>query len=416
MKRHSKGLGILGIMVFVAVTLMATSVAFPQKSEITFMIPPWGEPDPEALQKFTEETGIKVILNVIGWDEIRDKIIVAGVSKTAPADVVEVDWSWIGEFYASDLLEVLDVSEEDMKDMPTISSFTADGKVVALPYGNDFRIGYYNSEHFEKAGVAQVPETWDEVVEAAKAIKSSGVCEYPISFVLSATETCTTNLIWLTLARSGNFFNEDGTFNKDNFLATLQFVNKLVKEDKLIDPVMATSRDVEVNELFSSGASSFLIGSIGLIFGLNDPEQSAIAGKAKAMLIPGRKGVRTVSMALPEAVGIPKYSKNKEAARKFIDWYLSPEIQVIQYKRGVFPTRSSVLQELINKGEIPDGDVVLAQAKEIKPAFPMGIPVWYPEMSATIYNAVNEMVTADKPPEEVVEEIATKIEDLAKRK
>lgn len=220
----------------------------------------------------------------------------------------------------------------------------------------------------------------------------------------------------MTLARSGNFFNEDGTFNKGNFLATLQFVNKLVKEDKLVDPVMATSRDVEVNEPFSTGTSSFLIGSIGLIFDLNDPEQSAIAGKAKAMLIPGRKEVRTVSMALPEAVGMPKYSKNKEAARKFINWYLSSETQLIQYGKGVFPDRSSVLQELINKGEIPDGDVVLAQAKEIKPAFPMGIPVWYPEMSATLYNAVNEMVAADKPPEEVVEEIATKIEDLSKRK
>lgn len=96
--------------------------------------------------------------------------------------MVEVDWSWIGEFYAPDLLEVLDLSEEDTKDMPTISSFTADGKVVALPYGNDFRTGYYNSEHFEKAGVAKAPETWDKVVEAAKAIKSSGVYEYPISF------------------------------------------------------------------------------------------------------------------------------------------------------------------------------------------------------------------------------------------
>lgn len=62
MKRHSKRLRILGIMAFVAVTLLAIGVAFSQNSEITFMIPPWGEPDPEALQKFTEEKGIKVIL------------------------------------------------------------------------------------------------------------------------------------------------------------------------------------------------------------------------------------------------------------------------------------------------------------------------------------------------------------------
>ena len=66
--------------------------------EITVMLPPWAEPSPELLQEFTDESGIKVILNVVGWDDIRNKISIASVGQAAVADVVEVDWSWVGEF------------------------------------------------------------------------------------------------------------------------------------------------------------------------------------------------------------------------------------------------------------------------------------------------------------------------------
>ena len=59
---------------------------------------PWAEPSPELLQEFTDESGIKVILNVVGWDDIRNKISIASVGQAAVADVVEVDWSWVGEF------------------------------------------------------------------------------------------------------------------------------------------------------------------------------------------------------------------------------------------------------------------------------------------------------------------------------
>ena len=44
----------------------------------------------------------------------------------------EVDWSWVGEFYAADWLEPLEVSDEDKEDMPTIETFTVDDKVLAL--------------------------------------------------------------------------------------------------------------------------------------------------------------------------------------------------------------------------------------------------------------------------------------------
>ena len=80
--------------------------------EITLMIPDWGVPNETLLEEFTKETGIHVTVNEVSWDDIRDKIAIASSGGATAADVVEVDWSWVGEFYAADWLEPLEVKEE----------------------------------------------------------------------------------------------------------------------------------------------------------------------------------------------------------------------------------------------------------------------------------------------------------------
>ena len=212
---------------------------------ITVMLPPWAEPSAGLLKEFTDSSGIQVILNVVGWDDIRDKIAIAAVGQAAPADVVEVDWSWVGEFGAAGWMEPLDVAADVKEAMPTISSFTYSDQILAVPYSNDFRIGFYNTEHFENAGITEAPKTWDQVVEDARKIKEQGICEYPVGMILSATEPTTNTMLWLTRARYGAFFNDDMSVNHDNLLNTLTFVNNLVNVDKLIDPASLNMKDTE---------------------------------------------------------------------------------------------------------------------------------------------------------------------------
>ena len=80
-----------------------------ETQSITFMAPDWAIPADEQLDEFTKETGIEVVVNEVGWDDIREKMVTASAGGQAVADVVEVDWSWVGEFYAADWLEPLDV-------------------------------------------------------------------------------------------------------------------------------------------------------------------------------------------------------------------------------------------------------------------------------------------------------------------
>ena len=50
------------------------------------------------LAEFEKETGIKVNVETVSWDDMRNKIAIAASGNKAAADVFEVDWSWIGEF------------------------------------------------------------------------------------------------------------------------------------------------------------------------------------------------------------------------------------------------------------------------------------------------------------------------------
>lgn len=383
---------------------------------ITVMVPPWGEPSGELLDSFTKDTGIKVTVNVVGWDDIRNKVSIAAVGKKAPADVFEVDWSWVGEFGAADWMEPIPMTDEEIAGMPVASSFRYRDKTLALPYANDFRLGYYNKDYFSKIGMEQAPDNWDDMVAACRKIKAEGVCQYPIPFALSPTEGATTCLLWYTESRYGAFFNDDFTVNKDHVLAALQSLDQMVNEDKLIDPADENLKDVELYPNITSGAAAFMVGPTSYIGKVNNPEYSSVIGQVSPILVPGNETVKTATFALPEGVGVSKFSQNKEAALKYVQWFTSPKVQVENYKdKNLIPTRTEALQQLIDDGLIKDGQVLVEQSKYIASPFPGGIPSWYSQMSNAIYNSVNQMVTGSLTPEQAFTKISDKVNELNKQ-
>lgn len=384
------------------------------KKEITFMIPDWGNPGEELLKEFEEESGIKVNVEEVSWDDIRDKVSIAAAGGEAAADVVEVDWSWVGEMNSAGWLEPIEMSEEDKKDMPTLETFTIDDKVLAVPYASDYRIAYYNEEHFKKAGIEKAPETWDEVYDALKKLKESGVTKYPFTLLVNADESATTSMIWLAFARNGVAFNEDGTLNEEAVLDALKFEQKLVDEE-LIDPAAKTFSGMDCYRKLTSGEASFMVGPTKFVGISNNPEESSVVGQIKPILLPGKEGTSQVTMPLPEAIGITAFSKNKEEAKEFVKWYSSPEVQKKLYaQNSSIPTRNSVIEELINDGTIKNAGAMLDQAKLIKSPFPKGVPDYYSEMSNTIYNNVNKMVLGEISPEKAFDTMDKKIKELVK--
>lgn len=308
------------------------------------------------------------------------------------------------------------MSEEDKADMPTLETFSIDGDILAVPYANDYRIAYYNKAHFEKAGITEVPETWDEVYDALKKIKEAGVVEYPYTMPMNADESATTSMMWMAFARSGQVFNEDDTLNQDAVTDALQYENQFVK-DGLIDPASISFNGMDCYRKITSGEASFMVGPTKFVGISNDPEQCTEIGNIVPILLPGAEGTSEQTMALPEAVGITSFSENKEAAKEFVKWFSSADIQKRMYKvNSSIPTRNKVLAEMVEDGTFENAGAMLDEAALIKSVFPNGVPSYYSEMSNTIYNNVNKMVLGEITPEEAFDAMNTKVNELIEEK
>lgn len=380
---------------------------------ITFMAPDWAIPTDDQLKAFTDETGIEVTVNEVGWDDIRDKMVTAAAGGQAVADVVEVDWSWVGEFYAADWLEPLEVSDEVKADMPTLETFTKDGNVLAIPYANDYRLSYYNTKQYEDAGIKDEPQTWDEVYANCKTLKEKGVCDYPFALPLNAEEKTSTYLMWLAYTMNGVVFNDDGTLNKDSVLAALKYEEQLIK-DELVDPADKTSSGMDAYKRILSGSANFLTGPTSFVSKSTNEEDCSVIGQITPILVPGKDAKATVTMALPEALGVTKFSENKDAAKKFIEWYTSAEMQeALNETNTAIPTLNSVLKKLIDNGKIQNAGAMMEQAELIASPFPGGVPSYYAEMSNAMYNAINKMALGEMTADEAYAEMEAKVAELA---
>lgn len=382
---------------------------------ITVLMPSPQSPDIAA--KFEADTGIKVDLQTLSWDDIRPKLVSALIAGTAPADVTEFDWSWTGQFAAADwYLPLNDAIDADtVKDIAGTSIFTINGNILGVPYTNDFRVMLINKKHFDDAGITETPKTLDELMAAAKTIKEKGITEYPIGLPLSPTEGASTSWYLLTKAFGGDLFDADfkplfTTPDSAGYKA-MAYELELLKAG-LVDPAATGLRDAQINdEYFAKGLTSIMIsGEPGRLGQMNDPAQSQVAGQVEAILVATASG-QTRSYGLLEALAVPRASQNQGAAIEFVKWFTSKAWQVENYNTGVLPTRTSALAELNDAGKLQSGDVLVEESKYVEALFPQGTPTWYPEFSTAVNTNLNSAAKGDITVDQAVANIAAAVEE-----
>lgn|GEM_PF-86357 len=383
---------------------------------VKMLMPPWYKFTPDFFEKFTAETGIKVEVENMRFGQIHDNIVTTSAAGSAPADIVDIDWSWVGQMGSAgwyhDLTDVLD--EQIKNDIGILNVFTYQGRVVALPFFNDFRISMINTDH-----VGDLPvDTLENVIETAKKIKASGKDEYPIVTTLEAGENTTHEWILMTKALGGEVFDDNWNLylknkNSPSYKA-LTYLFEMFNSG-LIDPRALGIPYEEVIESFKAGRGSIkILAGPGQIDEAGDPETSRIKDYVKPILVPG-DGTRHTTTAMPEGIMIPARAEHKEAAVELLKWLASSEVMKETFKTqgGIFPTRNSVIRELFESGDLPHGDVYAQQLEDVEPIFPQGQPSWYAEFSEAVYTTINrglkEKWSVDKTAETIIE-LTEKIE------
>ncbi|MDY3359047.1 MAG: extracellular solute-binding protein [Clostridium celatum] len=153
------------------------------KGEITYWSM-WSNTEPqakviqEAIDAYTEETGIKVNVEWKGRD--LGTVLQAALEAGEEIDFFDWDYQKIAYEYKDKVMSL-----EDMAETAGYNDYAAPvfpnavrkwaGDLIAIPYQPYTSGIYYNKAMFEEAGITEDPQTWDEFLAACEKLKGIGV-------------------------------------------------------------------------------------------------------------------------------------------------------------------------------------------------------------------------------------------------
>lgn len=204
---------------------------------------PQGQAIKEAIDAYTEETGVEVDVQFKGRNGIRDGLQAALDSGTQidmfDEDIDRVNDTW-GK-YLMDLEEFVKASDYEAtanEGLITACRDKADGTLKSIPYQPNVFAFFYNVDMFEEAGIEAAPETWEDFLDACQKLKDSGVAP------MTMDDAYATAVWGYHLAR---YVGEPG-------------VREVMTEGKWDDPaVVQAAKDIE--ELASKGYFSENVGT-----------------------------------------------------------------------------------------------------------------------------------------------------------
>ncbi|MFE7110182.1 ABC transporter substrate-binding protein [Streptomyces sp. NPDC057600] len=220
-----------------------------------------------------QHPGIRINLERVPYNKI-DKTLAQRVEEGRAPDIAQsnVFAPYAEDDRLYDLTQLLDIATQ----ADFIRAFTDAGTVDNATYGTPFRAStprlFYNKELFRRARVSGAPTSWDELREAAQALKAIGVkTPYGLQFGPEAADD--EALSWL-LAAGGGYTGElaEYDFATSDNIGALSWLR-----DELVADGLAGAAPAELNR--TAAYAQFLQGEIGML--LAHPVLLGAADRAK---------------------------------------------------------------------------------------------------------------------------------------
>ena len=275
-----------------------------------------------------------------------------------------------------------------------VNSCTLDGKLYGVPFGSNDLVLFYNEDMLKEAG-CEVPTTWDELLEVAKATTTDSV----FGFAHCALQ------------------NEEGTFN---FLPWVWSTGATSYELNSEGGIKALNFE---KELVDSGAMT----KEAINWTQGDTMHQFIAGNL-AMMINGTWQIPTMREEVPDlnwnvapipqdkeqasGLGGENYAViaggNEDAAVKFLEFATTPETCLYMMNAMGYISADSTIAENQFEGD----EVYQVFVDEMQYAHARGpLPEW-PSISDAISLAFNKVITGESAPEDAAAEAQATIDGI----
>ncbi|MAS13190.1 MAG: bicyclomycin resistance protein [Nitratireductor sp.] len=280
----------------------------------------------EAAKAFEEANpGSDIQIEVVPWDVLLQKLT-TDISGGANADLSIIGTRWLIDFVEQGIAAPLDeYMTQDFKDrfFPVfLEPSVMQDKTYGLPIAASARAMYYNKALFEQAGITEVPDTWDELAEAAKKIGALG--DDIAGFGLQGKEIETDVYFYYAFwAYGGQLVEEDGTsgLDTDAGYKAAEMYKSLIDSGATQPGVTSYNRE-DVQNLFKQGKVGMMITAPFLSNQIKEEAPDLEYGVAAIPAGPdGERGTYGVT----DSIIMFENSQNKDLAWKFLDQLFTTE-------------------------------------------------------------------------------------------
>ena len=387
-------------------------------------------PPKSVLDQFTAQTGVKVNWVEVGWDNLQTKIATAATSNTYFADLTDVDWSKVGQYYKTKWFTSLNqyFDTATLKaDMPQIDTFASNGQQLALPFDSSFTVTTLNTKIAKAAGVTSTPATLTTYTDALNKIKAKGAVPTPLDIPFAAAEGLSTYWYQLTAAYGGQVLDASYapqfTSPSSAGYKALQWMVDAYKSG-LVPKANIGMADYQgfTSEMAPGRVASVFSdysGSVGSIYDV--PSSSKVVGQVQYIPTPGVSGPAP-NLSNPDGIGIPVTAKNVAGALAFIKWFTDTQQQAIWAGLNgssdvisgfPLPARVSGLQLLAQGNKVSGASELMTLLKASRAEFPgPGAPPWYSQFSNAVYTNIHQAAAGAETVQQAVTNIATEVNQL----
>ena len=314
-----------------------------------FLPATWGTITQEVFApEYTEQTGVNVVIDLIGRDAIHDRMGTLFVAQDPSYDIFNIDYNWVPEFgRAGHLLpmdDALAAPEMNGGDFLPRALDVArwEGTLYGIPQTVHPHILWYRRDLFEEAGL-EPPTTmqeWRENVEFFQGKELGGQTVY--GWAAQAARGFGNVHTWLTFLYSFG----GAAFNAETMEPTLTTPEATEATTFWADMMKFTPPGINdytyaevTNDAAAGRIATCLQWSWGA-FAVDDPATSKTVGLWEFVKVPA--GTESVPHLAEWVISVSNYSQHQEEAIKFIQWLESPENDVRQaLLGGGDPVRSS---------------------------------------------------------------------------
>ena len=321
----------------------------------------------KAIVPHYSETSVTLV--EFSYDELFDRAAAAARSGSGEFDVIMMDDPWITYFAQNNYLEILSPYFADLGVDGPDSDFLQQslalcrypygtGPYVCLPFLGNAQLFFYDWRQFERHRVFGAPETWDEVIEAARGITAAGrrdsfgygtglrqpgLSRYGYVYRGAEGNPIVADFLPILWSYGGQILDAEGNVRIDSSEAA-KALDVFLQLSNYAPPAAKNYTAEDVGESLAMGVAASSINWPDWVAIFENPEKSSVVGRIAFAPIPSGTTVGRSEIG-HWVLGISAASANKDEAFKFVNWATSRSQQRIAAEHGNPPVRFSVFTD-----------------------------------------------------------------------